>query len=122
MTANQISDYKAIGQTVQHYLDGAKNGKGALMKPAFHKDAAIYGYVGPDLWAGPIQTLFDWTDKTGPAPDIVGKVVTIDIAGTIASVRVESENWAGYRFSDFFTVLKVDGEWKIINKVFHLHA
>ncbi len=24
--------------------------------------------------------------------------------------------------SDMFTLLKVDGEWKIISKVFHLHS
>jgi hypothetical protein len=122
VSATKISDYDAIAKTVQHYLDGAKAGKGELMKPAFHKEAAIYGYVGSDLWAGPIQSLYDWTDKTGPSKDIVGKIVTIDIAETIASVRVESDNWASYRFSDFFTLLKVDGQWKIMNKVFHLHG
>ena len=26
------------------------------------------------------------------------------------------------RFPDVFTLLKVDGQWKIMNKVFHLHA
>jgi Putative lumazine-binding len=122
VSATNINDYEVIAKTVQHYLDGAKAGKGDLMKPAFHKDAAIYGYVGPDLWAGPIQSLYDWTDKTGPSKDIVGKIVAIDIAETIASVRVESDNWASYRFSDFFTLLKVDGQWKIMNKVFHLHG
>ena len=122
VSATKISDYDAIAKTVQHYLDGAKAGKGELMKPAFHKEAAIYGYVGSDLWAGPIQSLYDWTDKTGPSKDIVGKIVAIDIAETIASVRVESDNWASYRFSDFFTLLKVDGQWKIMNKVFHLHG
>ncbi|HXM47525.1 MAG TPA: nuclear transport factor 2 family protein, partial [Pyrinomonadaceae bacterium] len=84
MSATKISDYDAIAKTVQHYLDGAKAGKGELMKPAFHKEAAIYGYVGSDLWAGPIQSLYDWTDKTGPSKDIVGKIVAIDIAETIA--------------------------------------
>ncbi len=36
------------------------------MKPAFHKDATIFGYAGPDLFAGPIQELFAWNDKNGP--------------------------------------------------------
>ena len=44
------------------------------------------------------------------------------VVGTIAAVRVESDNWTGHRFSDFFTLLKVDGQWKIMNKVFHLHG
>jgi len=47
--------------------------------------------------------------------------VAIDVVGTVASARVESDNWTGHRFTDFFNLLKVDGEWKIMNKVFHLH-
>ena len=122
MTATNIDDYQAISQTVQHYLDGAKTGRGELMKPAFHADATIFGYVGPDLFAGPIQGLFDWNDQNGPAKDIIAKIASIEVVGTIAAVRVESDNWTGHRFSDFFTLLKVDGQWKIMNKVFHLHG
>ncbi len=40
----------------------------------------------------------------------------------MATVRLELDNWTSYRFTDMFTLLKVDGEWKIMNKVFHLHA
>ena len=122
MSATDVSDYQAISETLQHYIDGARTGKGDLMKPAFHADATIFGYVGPDLFAGPIQGLFDWNDKNGPATDIVAKVVSIELVETIATVRVEFDNWTGHRFSDFFTLLKVDGQWKIMNKVFHLHG
>jgi hypothetical protein len=122
MSATDISDYDAITQTVQHYIDGARSGKGTDMKPAFHDDATIYGYVGPDLFAGPIQGLYDWNDENGPARDIESRIVNIDIVGTVASVRLESDNWTGHRFTDFFNLLKVDGKWKVMNKVFHLHA
>jgi hypothetical protein len=27
--------------------------------------ATIYGYIGPDLFGGPIQGLFDWNDGNG---------------------------------------------------------
>ena len=106
-------DFKLVESTIQHYIDGAKSGKGDDMKPAFHKDATIFGYIGSDLFAGPIQKLFDWNDENGPATDIVTK---------IATVRLESDNWTGHKFTDFFTLLKVDGDWKIMNKIFHLHA
>ena len=115
-------EHKRIESTIQHYIDGARSGKGNDMKPAFHKDATIFGYIGSDLFAGPIQKLFDWNDENGPATDIVSKIAQIDIEGSIATVRLESDNWTGHKFTDFFTLLKVDGEWKIMNKVFHLHA
>lgn len=116
-----VNEYDAITQIVQHYIDGAKSGRGADMKPAFHPDATIFGYVGPDLFAGPIQQLFDWNDENGPATEIQARIASIDIFGTIATARLEIDNWTGHRFTDLFTLLKVDGAWKIMNKVFHLH-
>jgi hypothetical protein len=111
-----------IEKTIQHYIDGAREGKGDLMKPAFHPDATIFGYIGPDLFAGPIQKLFDWNDENGPATEIETRIAAIDIEGTIATVRLEADNWTGHKFTDMFTLLKTDGQWKIMNKVFHLHG
>jgi len=122
MTATNMHDYDAITELIQHYIDGAISGKGSDMKPAFHEDATIYGYVGADLFAGPIQGLYDWNDTNGPAKEIVARIVSIDIVGSAASVRLETDNWTGHRFTDFFNVLKVDGQWKVMNKIFHLHA
>ena len=116
-----VSEYDAIAKTVQHYIDGAKSGRGDDMKPAFHQDATIFGYAGANLFAGPIQQLFDWNDRNGPATGLQARIVSTDIIDTIATVRLELDNWTGHRFTDLFTLLKVDGEWKIMNKVFHLH-
>jgi len=92
------------------------------MKPAFHQDATIFGYVGTDIFAGPIQELFNWNDQNGPAAGLQARIASIDIVDTIATVRLELDNWSGSRYTDMFTMLKVDGEWKIMNKVFHLHS
>jgi hypothetical protein len=116
-----MSEYDAIAKTIQHYIDGAKSGRGADMQPAFHQDATIFGYVGADLFAGPIQRLFDWNDQNGQATGLQARIASIDIIDTIATVRLELGNWTGHRFTDLFTLLKIDGEWKIMNKVFHLH-
>ena len=45
LTTN-VSERDAISQVVQQYLDGAKSGSGEQMKPAFHEDATIFGYIG----------------------------------------------------------------------------
>jgi len=120
--AIDVSEHDAIAKTVQHYIDGAKSGNGDDMKPAFHKDATIFGYAGADLFAGPIQQLFDWNDENGPAAELEARIASIDLADTVATVRLELTNLNGARYTDMFTLLKVDGEWKIMNKVFHLHA
>ena len=48
-TPTNVSEHDVIAKVVQRYIDGAKSGKGDDMKPAFHKDATIFGYVGADL-------------------------------------------------------------------------
>ena len=120
--ATNLNDYDAIAKTIQHYIDGAMSGKGEDMKPAFHQDATIFGYIDTDLLAGPIQQLFDWNDQNGPATGLEAQITSIDIVGTIATVRLELDNWTGHRFTDQYTMLKVDGQWKIMNKVFHAHS
>ena len=122
MTENN-KDLDMIKQTVQHYIDGAISGKGDDMKPAFHPDATIFGYIGGGLFAGPIQGLFDWNDQNGPATDLKAEFGNIDITGTVATVRLELDNWTGNNFTDMFTLLKVDdGVWQIMNKVFHTYT
>ncbi len=44
------------------------------MRPAFHEDATIFGYAGADLFAGPIQRLFDWVDETDPATELQARI------------------------------------------------
>ncbi len=117
-----VTEYDVIADVVQHYIDGAKSGKGDDMKPAFHKDATIFGYAGDDLFAGPIQRLFAWNDENGPATGLQARIASIDVVDSVATVRLDLNNWIGSRYTDMFTLLKVDGEWKIMNKVFHLHS
>ncbi len=117
-----VSEYDVIAKVVQHYIDGAKSGRGDDMKPAFHKDATIFGYVGADLFAGPIQQLFAWNEENGPATGLQARIASIDLIDTVATVRLELDDWTGHRFTDLFTLLKVEREWKIMSKVFHLHA
>ena len=58
---------------------------------------------------------------TGPAKELTARIAKIDLVDTVATVRLELDNWSGARYTDLFTMLKVDGQWKIMSKVFHLH-
>ena len=60
-------------------------------------------------------------DSNGPASDIEIRFTSIDVVGTCASVRLDMDNWTGHRFTDFFNLVKFDGQWKVVSKVFHLH-
>lgn len=116
-----VQEYDSILSCVQHYIDGEKSGSSEEMKLAFHDQASIFGYVGPDLFAGPIQGLYEWHNSNGAAPAAEIRLGSVDVSETAATVRLEIDNWTGHRFTDFFTMLKVDGQWKIMCKVFYLH-
>jgi len=128
MSKNEyLTEYDKIVQTMQKYIDGSKQGKSELMRPAFHPDASFFGYAGEQLAIG-TQFLFDWIDKNGPAPDIEPRILSVDILDSIAVVRLEVADWSGklagsgVRMSDLFTLLKTPSGWKIIQKAFHWHA
>jgi hypothetical protein len=120
-TPTYVEEVDAIIEAMQGYIVGGRTGNGEAMKPTFHEDATIFGYVGSDLFAGPIQGLYDWNDENGPATDMVSRFTSIDVVGTAASVRLDTDNWTGHRFTDFFTLVKIDGQWKVLSKVFYLH-
>ena len=121
-TIDTNTEQERITEVLQHYIEGARSGRGDDMRPAFHPLATVFGYVGGELFAGPIQKLFDWNDGNGPATGLRPRIASIDLAGTVATARLELDDWTGHRFTDLFTLLRVEGEWKIMNKVFHLHG
>jgi hypothetical protein len=119
--ATYVNEIDAITTDLQAYMEGARTGRSETMKPSFHDHATIYGYVGPDLFGGPIQGFFDWNDQNGPASEVQFRLSSIDIVGSSASVRVDIDDWTGHRFTDFFNMVKFDGDWKVVSKIFYIH-
>jgi hypothetical protein len=116
------NDLLQIQALMQAYVEGGRSGSIELLRPLFHELATICGYVGPDLFAGPIQLFYDWHAENGPALGLRAGELRIDVEGSTASARIELEDWTGHRFTDFFTLVRIDGRWQILSKVFHLHA
>ncbi|MCR9125355.1 MAG: nuclear transport factor 2 family protein [Rhodobacteraceae bacterium] len=121
MQAVDLSDYQAIAETAQRYLDGARATGAEKLRSAFDPRAQIFGHLGEHLLADPIEALFQWHDENGPASEVVAQFSILDVTETIAVVRVEADNWTGHRFTDYLSLLKQGGQWTIVNKVFHAH-
>jgi len=119
-TDNQ-KDIEAISSVIQIYVEGGRKGDASIMKHAFRKNAIIHGHTEGGLLAGPIKLLFDFTTANPPSPDLKAKIVSIDLANTVATARVELTDWLGTRYTDQFTLLKENGGWIITSKVFHAY-
>ena len=69
-----------------------------------------------------IPALFNDIDSGfRPSPEAQSVISKIDIVGTAASARIDSNDVSGYCFTDFFHLLKVEGQWTVISKIFQTH-
>jgi hypothetical protein len=116
-----VQDYNAIVEVVNKYIEGNSEASGATMKPAFHEKATVFGLNGTELFGPEIQKLFDVIDQFPPSPDAQARFTRVDVVGTAANVRLDSDGVAGFRFTDFFNLLKIDGQWTIVNKIYYTH-
>lgn len=114
-----IKDYQEIKDVIMLYTNGCATGDVELTKKAFHKDAIMYGYLNGELSAGSIENLYAAIRTLGAAPDTKVQVDILECIGTAATVRVVLENWHGLSFTDFHSLLKIEGKWTIVSKVFH---
>lgn len=118
------TDYKAIEHILlNQYSEGCKQAKSELMKPAFHQQATMYS-VGEQGLAGGLvgETLFPGIDEHfKPSQNPTVAIAYIDITGTAASARVDTDALNGNGFTDYFNLLKINGKWTIVSKIFHTH-
>jgi hypothetical protein len=113
-------DYQDVVATVQAYVDGLRVGSSDDVSQAFHPNAVMYGFTNGKLLGGPISNLYDFVREGGAAPDIQTRLDVLAITPTTAVVRVDMEKDAiGADYTDFHTLLKQDGQWRVIAKVYH---
>jgi hypothetical protein len=123
-----LVEHDAITRTIDRYVAGARAGDGDLMRPSFHREATMSGYCQGVEYSGSIEHVFEWVTANGPAPKIEPRFARIEIIETIALAHLEVRGWSGKlagvnsRASDVFTLLKLEGEWKITHKLFHWHS
>nr|WP_180205586.1 nuclear transport factor 2 family protein [Pseudomonas sp. SbOxS1]NYU05715.1 nuclear transport factor 2 family protein [Pseudomonas sp. SbOxS1] len=114
------SEYNAVIATANQYVEGLRVGSAEGVAQAFHKDAVMYGFTNCELLGGPIKNLFDFVQKNGSASEITTRLDILAITPTTAVVRVDMEKDAiGADYNDYLTLIKIDGAWKVIAKVYH---
>ncbi len=110
---------KAIEEVVGKYIEAGQTADSSIMKPVFHENAQMSGPAEEGAFSGPIQALYDFVDSNGPATDLEMRIVTITISDErAASVVLHADHWHGKNFTDHFHLLKIDGTWKILSKIY----
>ncbi|AMP98028.1 hypothetical protein AY601_1100 [Pedobacter cryoconitis] len=127
MSANQnintVQDYEDVLAAMEGYVQGLKTGNVEQLKKTFHQDAVMYGHLGDDLSQGSIDNLYTYVEKFGAAPNIKTNLTVLHKTPTTAIVRIEMEHDAADEdFTDYHSLIKINGEWKVVAKLFHLYT
>jgi len=115
------ADEAAIRQTVQYYFDGGKNRDSVALRKAFHPEARMLFAKDGKLAMVPIgeyiARVAENQLKPGEVDSTRRRVVEVDVAGDAAIARLELER-PDALLTDYMSLLKVDGRWQIVNKIF----
>lgn len=119
---NAVQDYEDVLVAMEGYVQGLKTGNVAELRKTFHQDAIMYGHLGEDLSQGSIDNLYTYVEKFGAAPNIKTNLTVLHKTPTTAVIRIEMEHDAADEdFTDYHSLIKIDGEWKVVAKLFHLY-
>lgn len=110
-------DYQAIHTLLQDYFDGLYEGDIDKLRNIFHDDAWLKGNnyrKTRDEWLAAVA------DR--PVPKTEGmaynfNILSLEIVGDQAMAKVDVPLLAAH-FVDFLGLLKEDGVWKIVNKMY----
>ena len=115
-------DEQAIRQAVQYYFDGSRNADSATMRKGFATEVAHMLFVREGKIVDvPIPQFLDRIGA-GRTPQFrpdsnARRVVSVDFAGNAGIAKLETVT-PDLVVVDYMALLKVDGQWKIVNKIF----
>jgi Putative lumazine-binding len=115
------ADEAAIRQTVQYSFDGGKNRDSLTLRKAFHPEARMLFARDGKLVVVPIAEYITRVGseplKPGAVDSTERKVVSVDVVGDAAIAELEIKRPDAV-VTDYMSLLKVDGRWQIVNKIF----
>src|SRR5919107_772336 len=120
VVADMVDDYDAICRVLQLCTEGEAKGDVTKLREAFHADARMFGSLAGERYDVPIAELFELAES---APADTGtyrsRVLSVQQTGDAAVAVVAEENyWGSVSFIDYLLLARIDGDWKIVCKLF----
>jgi hypothetical protein len=119
VAAAQNTDEQGVRAAINQYFKGHATGQAEEMRKAFLPTAHIEG-IRQGVFTSWTVDQYVANFRGTPAADEASRKRTIDsvsISGTAAMAKATLVHGAT-TFTDYFVLLKVDGTWKIANKVY----
>lgn len=121
---DSTSDIEAVMET---YVKGVSANDPGEVFSAFRPDGFMWGYLGgSDPVAMPISEFLKVVGGApAPATWVSGyryKIRSIEVTGDVAVAVLEETGYLGADFTNYFSLVRADGQWKIAGKTFYLTA
>ena len=115
----QNAEEAAVRAALEHYFRGHATGLGEHHRKVFHPESKLF-FIRDGKFAQRTSEEYIAGSPGKPAADEAQRKRTIemvDIAGDAAIAKLVLD-YPEVRFTDYMSLLKIDGEWKIVNKTF----
>lgn len=121
-----MNNKEQIEACVQLYYEGCCESDAEKIRQSFDNNAMISGYLPDGLHEMNLDEFAGFVASQQPSPkesgaEVLLEIVSCDIDGSTAAVQVR-DGYLGMVFLDKLSFLKVDGEWKIYTKLFHVES
>ncbi|HWA14925.1 MAG TPA: nuclear transport factor 2 family protein [Gemmatimonadales bacterium] len=119
--AGMPEDEAAVRAALQHYFNGHATGSADEFKAGMHAQGTMYSLRDGQLATMPFPEYFARVGTGTPAADESSRhrqIDMVDVTGDAALARV-TPHYPGITFTDYMTLLKVDGHWQIVAKTVH---
>jgi regulator of protease activity HflC (stomatin/prohibitin superfamily) len=119
-SAQTSSEEAAVRAVLQRYLDGHATGNGSHFFAAMHPEMRMMS-VREGRLTGRTAAEYIAGASGLPAADEAQRlrwIESVDVTGGAAHAKIVLD-YPTVRLTDYMNLLKVDGEWRIVNKIFH---
>lgn len=115
----QASDKDAVMVPLENYLKGHATGDGEYFKKAFHTEGNLIWIRDGKYTTRSFAEYIAGASGKPPADEAQRKrrIGTVEVVGN-AAVATIILDYPTVKFTDYMTLLKINGEWKIVNKTF----
>ncbi|MEQ1645479.1 MAG: nuclear transport factor 2 family protein [Pyrinomonadaceae bacterium] len=118
-SAAQHPDAEAVRIPLENYLKGHATGDGEYFKKAFHTEGNLIWIRDGKYTTRSFAEYIAGASGKPPADEAQRKrrIGTVEVVGN-AAVATIILDYPTVKFTDYMTLLKINGEWKIVNKTF----
>jgi hypothetical protein len=115
-----VDDYDAICRVLQLCTEGEAKGDVGKLREAFHADARMFGSISGERYDVPIEELFALAEsEPADTGSYRSRVLSVQQTGDAAvGVVAEEGYWGTTSFIDYFQLARIEGDWKIVSKLF----